>query len=256
MVRHNGRDPRMTPEDLAATPLPADTVGLLEGLSTTRAIRRYLDEPIPEDILRAILFAATRAPTGSNRQQFRFITLTDGPKAEAAKALIGGAARQVWQRKHDNDGYQTGSGAVENSPKARMAASMQDYVDHFERVPALILPCLIRYRPPSSHEGSSVYPACQNILLAARALGYGGVLTGFQGFVEPQLRELLDIPEDVFIAATITLGKPAGHHGPVRRRPIQELVFGEGWGTVPAWAVDPPGTRHTSAGPKNPKPNY
>ena len=54
------------------------------------------------------------------------------------------------------------------------------------------------------------------------------------------------------LAATITLGKPEGHHGPVRRRPISELVFGERWGESPAWAVDPPGTRHTAAGPPRP----
>ena len=246
----------MTPEELAATALPADTIGLLEGLSTTRAIRRYLDEPVPVDVLRAILFAATRAPTGSNRQQFRFVTLTDGPKAQAAKQLIASAAQHVWSLKQDNDGYATGSGALENSPKARMAATMQHYVDHFASAPVLILPCLIRYRPPSSAEGSSVYPACQNILLAARALGYGGVLTGFQGFVDKELRQLLGIPDDVFISSTITIGKPAGHHGPVRRRPIGELVFEDAWGDHAAWAVDPPGTQHTAAGPKNNRPNY
>lgn len=245
----------MASEHLAETALPVDTVGLLEGMCTTRAIRRYTDDPVPDDVLRAILFAATRAPTGSNRQQFRFITLTDGPKAQQAKELIAGAARRIWSLKNENDGYTTGSGAVENSPKARMAASMQHYVDNFHRSPVVILPCLIRYREPSSAEGASVYPACQNILLAARALGYGGVLTGFQGFVEPELRTLLGIPDGVFVAGTITVGKPAGNHGPVRRRPIGELIFSDEWGQEAPWAVDPPGTRHTSAGPKS-KPNY
>ena len=74
---------------LSETPLPADTVGLLEGLMTTRAIRRYRDEPVPDDVLRAVLFAATRAPSGSNRQPFRFVVLTDGPRAVQAKALLG-----------------------------------------------------------------------------------------------------------------------------------------------------------------------
>jgi nitroreductase len=94
-----------------------------------------------------------------------------------------------------------------------------------------------------------VYPACQNLLLAARALGYGGVMTIFHAFVEDQLRELLAIPDDVTIAATIPMGRPVGGHGPVRRRPLAELVFEDGWATPAAWALDPPGTRHTSAGP-------
>ena len=69
---------------------------LLDGLATTRAIRRYRPEPVPEDALAAILFAATRAPSGSNRQPFRFSVLTDGPVAAEAKSLIGGAARRMW----------------------------------------------------------------------------------------------------------------------------------------------------------------
>ena len=67
-------------DDLSATPLPADIVGMLEGLTSTRAIRRYTDDPVPPEALRAMLFAATRAPSGSNRQPFRFLVLTDGPE--------------------------------------------------------------------------------------------------------------------------------------------------------------------------------
>jgi nitroreductase len=235
--------------DLAATPLPADHVGLLEGLVSTRAIRRYRDEPIPPETLRAILFAATRAPSGSNRQPYRFLVLADGPKATAAKALIGRSAREAWAAKRSADSYDAGSGTIDASPKARMARTMAAYVEEFERVPVLLLPCLVRYRPPTPFEGASIYPACQNILLAARARGYGGVLTGWNFSVEAELRRLLEIPEDVFIAATITLGRPVGSHGPVRRRPISELVFEETWGHPAAWAADPPGTEHTGAGP-------
>lgn len=235
--------------ELGSVPLPADTVGLLEGLCTTRAVRRYRDEPVPAEALRAMLFAATRAPSGSNRQPFRFLVLTDGPKAAKAKALLAGAARKVWAAKARHDGYERGSGTVDDSPKARMARTMQRYVDQFERVPVLVLPCLVRYREPSVTEGASVYPACQNLLLAARALGYGGVITGFQALVEAELRELLAIPQGVALTATITLGRPEGGHGPVRRRPLGELVFEESWGQGASFAVDPPGTRHTGAGP-------
>ena len=235
--------------DLRIAPLPSDTVGLLEGLTTTRAIRRYRDEPVPPETLRAILFAATRAPSGSNRQPFRFLVLTDGPNALEAKKLIGDAARRVWRAKRQSDGYDTGSGARDDSPKARIAGTMQQFVDEFERVPVLILPCLVRYRDPTPTEGASVYPACQNLLLAARALGYGGVFTGWNAVVDDELRDLLGIPAEVFIAGTITLGKPVGNHGPVRRRPVGELVYEEQWGRPPDWAVDPPGTALTSAGP-------
>jgi nitroreductase len=223
-----------------------DTVGLYEGLCTTRAIRRYRDEPIPDDVLRDILFAATRAPSGSNRQAFRFIVLTDGPKAAEAKALLAQGARELWGNKQVDEGYEEKSRTESDSPKARMAAAMQHYVDNFENVPAVVLACLVRYRPANSMEGSSVYPSCQNILLAARALGYGGVLTGFHAFVENDLRSLLEIPDNVFVAATITLGKPMGSHGPVRRAPMGEVVFADSWGQSAPWAVDPDGTLFTS----------
>jgi nitroreductase len=225
------------------------SIGLLEGIASTRAIRRYRDEPVPTDALSTMMFAATRAPSGSNRQPFRFLVLRDGPKAVEAKRLIGESARRIWGGKRAADGYDRGSGTEDRSPKARMANTMQHYVDYFEESPVLVLPCLVRYRPPVPTEGASIYPACQNLLLAARALGYGGVMTGFHVFVEAELRSLLEIPDEVFVAATITIGKPVGGHGPVRRRPISELVYEEMWDHAPDWAVDPPEARHTAAGP-------
>lgn len=226
-----------------------DAVGLLEGINSTRAIRRYRDESIPEKDLRDMLFAATRAPSGSNRQPFRFVVLTDSEKAKQAKVLIKQGAESVWRAKKTNDQYDQRSGADSASPKARMARTMDSYVENFDKVPALILPCLVRYREPTPMEGASVYPAVQNLLLAARALGYGGVITGFHHMVETELKNLLGIPEEVFVSCTVTLGKPKGKHGPVRRRPMNELVYGDTWNESPAWAVDPAGTRHTSAGP-------
>jgi nitroreductase len=227
-----------------------DRVSLYEGLLTTRAIRRYTDEKIPDEALRDILFAATRAPSGSNRQPFRFVVLSDGPEAAEAKRLIGVGASEFWATKKAEDGYDEGSGADERSPKARMARTMQHYVDSFESVPVLVLACYVRYRRhTAATDGASVYPACQNLLLAARAFGYGGVLTGLHHFVDGELRALLHLPEEAQIMATITLGRPQGHHGPVRRRPMSELVFGARWGEAPEWAEDPEGTRFTAAGP-------
>lgn len=242
--------------DVGGTPLPIDSIGLLGGLVSTRSIRRYRDEPVADTDLRAIMFAATRAPSGSNRQPFRFVVLRDGPIAIEAKALIGGAARAMWDDKRATDGYDRGSGTDGCSPKSRMAATMQHYVDHFDRVPVLVLACLIRYRAPAAMEGASVYPACQNLLLAARALGYGGVLTGFHAAVEQPLRTLLGIPDEAFIAATITIGRPVGRHGPVRRRPMGELIYEDTWDSPAPWAVDPPGTRTTRAGPPGSLPSH
>jgi nitroreductase len=227
---------------------------LLDGIATTRAIRRYRPEPIPEADLATILWHATRAPSGSNRQPARFLVLRDGPAATEAKALLGTAYRAGWSGKRDGHGFDRGSGADPSSPKARAARAMQAFVDRFEETPVVVLACIERWRKPHISEGGSVYPACQNLLLAARALGYGGVISMWHGFVEADLRRVLHIPDEVVIAATIPLGVPEGHHGPVRRLPLRAVVFDDTWGGEAAWAVDPPGTRFTSAGPRTEAP--
>src|SRR5436190_9543131 len=135
------------------------TISLLEGMATTRAIRRYTDEPIPEEDLATILWHASRAPSGSNRQPFRFVVLRDGPRAREAKALLGRAFRSGWGAKRATDGYESGSGAEADSPKARMARTMQRFADEFESVPVVVIACHVRYDRPNSYEGASVYPA-------------------------------------------------------------------------------------------------
>lgn len=237
--------------DSDARPEP-DPDAVLDAIATTRAIRRYRPEPIPEADLDRILFAATRAPSGSNRQSFRFVVLRDGPRAVRAKALLGETFRAGWNAKRAADGYDAGSGLEGDSPKARMARTMQHFVDQFEHTPVVVLACMVG-RAGGFTDGGSVYPACQNLLLAARALGYGGVITMWHGSVEDQLKELLGIPPEVLVAATIPLGRPEGRHGPVRRRPVAELVFDDAWESPAPWAHDPPGTRFTRAGPPPPR---
>lgn len=222
---------------------------LLDAIATTRAIRRIRPDPIPDDDLAKMLFAASRAPTGSNRQGFRFLVLRDGPKAQEAKRLIGESSRAMWSQKRSQDGYDEGSGGDPDSPKARQARVMEHFVETFEEIPVVVLATLVRHRDPNPYEGASVYPACQNLLLAARDLGYGGVFISFHQLVEPELREVLAIPDNVAISGCLPLGKPVGNHGPVRRRPLSELVFEDSWNQSAPWAVDPAGTRFTSAGP-------
>jgi len=227
-----------------------DIPDLLTAIATTRSIRRIAPDPIPDDDLAAILWHATRAPSGSNRQPVRYVVLRDGERAARAKAALGECFRRGWTSKETRDGYDAGSGRVADSPKARQRAAMQHFVDHFEEIPVVVLVCLQRYRDPNPYEGSSVYPATQNLLLAARALGYGGVLTGWHHAIEPELHEMLDIPDDVAIHATVPLGRPLGNHGPVRRRPLRDVVFDGGWGEPAEWAVDPPGTEFAGSPPK------
>lgn len=207
-------------------------------VTTTRAIRRYRPDPVPEDDLARIFHAASRAPSGSNSQPFHFLVLRDGPRAREARVLLGQAFRSAWASKRAADGYDAGSGADPTSRKSRMAATMQHFVDHIAEAPVITL-ALLRHRHDGHFtEGASVYPACQNLLLAARALGYGGVITMWHQPVARELTDLLEIPSGVSIAATIPLGRPLGNHGPVRRHPLPTLVSEDTYPTPAPWAKE------------------
>jgi nitroreductase len=227
--------------------MPTDVPDLLTGLATTRAIRRIAPDPIPDDDLSTMLWHATRAPSGTNRQPARFIVLSDGETATRAKALLARGFREGWSAKQSDAGYGSGSALDPTTRKGRSRLALEHLIEHFEEVPVVVIACVIPWRKHNPHEGASVYPACQNLLLAARALGYGGVMTGWHATVEDELRELLGIPDEVNLAATIPMGRPLGRHGPVRRLPVGDVVFDGRWGANATWAADPEGTRF--AGP-------
>lgn len=216
------------------------TPDLYEGLITTRAIRRYRPDDIPDDDLNSMLFAATRAPSGHNRQPFRFLVVRRTAEMAEVRAVLTRGYQAAWapNREEPDD--------VDTSRKARMARTMSHFVDHIGEAPVLVFACLdLRVHASDLAAGASVFPACQNLLLAARALGYGGVMTNWHQRVADELGPLLGLPDDVTIAATIPLGRPVGGHGPVRRLPLPQLVFQDQWGAPAPWAVDPPGTRYT-----------
>ncbi|MBI2706216.1 MAG: nitroreductase family protein [Actinobacteria bacterium] len=221
-----------------------------EVVTTTRAIRRYLPDPIPDADLAQMFFAATRAPSGSNRQPLRFVVLRDGPKALAARKVLGDSFRTMWSDKRAGDAYDRGSGEDPSSRKARTARTMQHFVDHIDEAPVIVFACVQHWHGGHFTEGASVYPACQNLLLSARALGYGAVMTVWHQVVEKELADIVGLPDGVSIAATIPLGRPEGRHGPVRRLPLDQLVYEDGWSESAPWAIDPEGARFSGGPPR------
>jgi nitroreductase len=225
---------------MSPTDEPAVDLALYEGLLTTRAIRRYRPDDIPDDDLNRLLFAATRAPSGHNRQPFRFVVVRRVPEMAEVRAVLTRGFQGAWapNRRQPSDD--------DTSRLARVDRTMNHFVDTIGNVPVLVLACFDHgIGGDGLAAGSSVFPACQNLLLAARALGYGGVMTNWHRLVTDELAELLGLPDHVSIAATIPLGRPVGNHGPVRRLPLPDLVYENGWARPAPWAVDPPGTRYT-----------
>jgi nitroreductase len=197
-------------------------------VTTQRAIRRLKTDPIPDAALRQIMDAAICAPSGGNRQGWSFVVVRDPAK----RARLGELYREAWSELMQVPYYRDAASAPPDSPAGRMLASARHLGQHLGEAPVLILAC-IALDPgaqPTLTTGASIYPAVQNIMLAARALGIGSCITTIHRVRDAQVKELLGIPSDVETAALIPLGYPLGKFGRPPRRPLHEVAFADRWG--------------------------
>jgi len=205
----------MTPDDL--------TTPVLEALRTTRSMRRLKPDPIPDDVLHAILDAAIRAPSGSNQQSWSFIIVTDAELKQKLQQIYYDCAQRYFAAAprtiSDGSGEETMS---------RVRASARHLAEHLHEAPVLILACIRGNR--SFSLGASIYPAVQNLMVAARAFGIGSTLTTFHLGREQDVKDLLGIPDDVHTAALIPLGYPEGRWGEAKRLPVEHVVYRDQFG--------------------------
>lgn len=196
-----------------------------EVMRTARAIRRFTDEPVDRDVLKRCLEAATWAPSGGNQQPWRFVVL-DSDEVRAVVQIGAARALETIERVYK----MVRPDLDDMSPRARSARVVFELHDAAAHVPTAVLFC-VRPLPavPPLLQGASVYPAMQNFLLAARASGLGAVVTGWHVDAEPELREVVGIPDEWNLAALVVAGWPAGRHGPVRRRPVVEVLALDRW---------------------------
>jgi nitroreductase len=204
--------------------MPAD---LFEIMRTTRSMRRLKPDPVPDALLRQVLEAGTCAANGGNMQSWRFLVIRD-PAIKAAAAAF---YRRAW---HEVVGprYRSGGPAPGTTPErfTRMLAAAEHLADHLHEAPVWIVPCLSGPRG----SGASIFPAVQNMLLAARALGLGSTLTTLYLIHEKDAESAMGLPEDVHSYAILPLGYPMGKFGPVRRAPLGDVVYQDKWGQ--AWS--------------------
>ena len=201
-----------------------EEIGLFEAMYSQRAIREFKPDPVPDELVRRLIEAATKAPSGSNRQDWRFLVIRDSE----TKRKIGEYYNQARSSRY-------GAGAPPSNVPARRRAASDYMAEHLQDVPVLILACIQHNGGPTNmSRGGSIYPAVQNILLAARGLGLGSVITSLHKRYENEIKELLGIPEDVETAALLPIGFPAegSRYGPTRRAPVEEVTFYDRWGNA------------------------
>jgi len=196
---------------------------LFEAMHSQRAIRRYKPDLIHPKLIHQILDAAIRAPSGSNLQPWNFLVISDIP----TKRKIGELYNKAWE-------FTFGDAKQPNDRlKSSVRISAQYLAEHMGEAPILILACIqTNGSPGNTLRGSSIYPAVQNLMLAARGLGIGSVITTLHTRYEQEIKDLLGIPSEVETAALIPLGYPTSdeHFGMNNRTPVELVTFKERWG--------------------------
>jgi nitroreductase len=195
---------------------------VFEAIRTTRAMRRLdNDRPVSDEDLWTILDAASKGATGGNAQPVRWIVVRDADK----KRRLGEIYKACWAEVGAAYRQRT---PAEDTQTQRILTSADHLGEHMGDAPVLIIPA------SKGGDPASVFPGVQNLFLAARALGLGTTLTTVHRFREPEVRAILDVPEDVNTWAMIPVGYPTGKWGEAKRRPIEEITYWDSWRTTRA----------------------
>ena len=210
--------------------MPEERADLFEIMRTTRSMRRLKPDPVPDELIRKILTAGSCAPSGGNMQRWRFLIVKD----PGVKATVGAYYKRAWDE-IVSPRYRSSEPAPGTSPErfARMLDAAQYLADHIHEAPVWIVPCM-GGPTPTRTSGSSIYPAVQNMLLAARALGLGATLTTLYLAFEKEVDAAFGLPDDVHTYALLPIGYPMGRFGSVRRVPLGDVVYEDRWGQPPS----------------------
>jgi nitroreductase len=194
-------------------------------MSTARSIRRFTGEPVDDATLARCLRAATWAPSGANAQQRRFIVL----RSPGLRAVVARAAAEALAVIEPVYGM-TRPAADDDSLRARNNRATYELHDRAGDYTSVLFTQKKFATASELLLGGSIFPAVQNFLLAARAQGLGACLTSWASYGGEQLlREAVGVPADWMMAAHVVVGWPRGRHGPLRRRPMSEVVFLDRW---------------------------
>ncbi len=206
----------------------SEEMGIFEVMFNCRAMRRLKPDPIPEELLKKLVDAGNHAPTGSNVQNVRWVVVRD----PETKRLL---AEE--NRKHIT-AYMAADPVVElphhsQAKRDRMREAVVWQMEHMHEIPALVIACLEFPEPQSDAAraggGGYVWPAVQNVLLAARALGLGATPTTLGLRDRARVKEILGLPETADAYCLVPVGYPMGNFGPVTRLPVEETLHWDQW---------------------------
>lgn len=191
---------------------------LFSVIRTQRAHRLFTDDLLPDEVVERVLEAATYAPSAENTQPWVFVVVRDA----AARARIGALTRRQWE----------GGGRDHSLP--RLSPAMFEEVEQgamggIAGAPVVVVVGGDTSRCNEAVLEASVFPAVQNLLLSANALGLGAALTTLTTSAR-ELQDLLALPDHVRALAVVPLGRPARHLNPPRRTPVAEKTFRERYG--------------------------
>jgi nitroreductase len=226
-------DDTLTPTDDPSDVEARLSMPIAEAMLTQRQVRRVKPDPIDDRIVLRCLELALEAPSGSNMQNWEFVVVKD----RALKAKLAEQYRRAWTL------YGVfGRRGRTDEQATKIEKSVKWQIDHFEEIPVLVVCCLRGgYRLPflpqppvaaSSHYGS-IYPAAQNLLLAARAIGLGGALITMPLLSNTVARRILKLPISIEPCCIVALGWPTGHYGRKRRKPVGTVVHLDRYGQQP-----------------------
>jgi nitroreductase len=199
--------------------LPVVADSTLRTMHCQRACRRFSDDPVDDHTLASIFDAATKAPSSENLQPWVFVVV----RGAEQRRSIGEHLRQAWV----SGGLEYVRGRL---PDSLVAAIDDGQMRGIAEAPVLVVVGGDTRRVPKRWLASSIFPAVQNLLLAANAVGLGSALTTLAAADGRSLGETVGFPEEVLPMAMIPLGYPARPLGPPRREPFEQHTFRDQYG--------------------------
>lgn len=207
---------------------------VIDAMQTLNACRYYKPDPVSDALVAKVLNAARWAATGSNNQPVTYVVVRDAAKRRAIHDLY----QPIW----DMVVKKYMSGDIKSGFSSKFLKNVDHFARHLADIPVLIVVCA-RWKDLTALDanlertvltpGSSIYPAVQNLMLAARNEGLGTVLTTLLVLSENEIKKLLNIPEELGTAAVITLGWPdKPFPKKLKRKALSEIAYLDSYGAA------------------------